>query len=65
MRTTATPAAEFISLQEAAARWSITPRTLRRRIASGDLVAHRMGPRTIRVKAEDVAALFTPTDQYA
>ena len=57
--------AEYITLAEAARRWGISVKTLRRRISTGDLVAQRLGARLIRVRAEDVAALFTPTDQYA
>ncbi|MBA2414660.1 MAG: helix-turn-helix domain-containing protein, partial [Geodermatophilaceae bacterium] len=37
--------------------YGVSERTLRRRIAEGRLPAYRVGPRSIRVSAEDVAAL--------
>lgn len=46
-----------LSLKEAAQWYSVSERTLRRRIAEGRLPAFRVGPRTIRVRAEDVEAL--------
>lgn len=49
-----------LSLKEAAAWYGVSERTLRRRIAEGKLPAFRVGPRSIRVTAEDVAALATP-----
>ena len=45
---------EFESLSSAAERTGLSIRTLRRRIASGDLTAYRNGPRVIRVDPEDV-----------
>lgn len=55
---------ELITLQQAAERTQISARTLRRYIAEGRLVAYRMG-RAIRLKPEDVAALFTPTNKWS
>ncbi|HYN67800.1 MAG TPA: helix-turn-helix domain-containing protein [Ornithinibacter sp.] len=49
---------EFESLSSAAERTGLSIRTLRRRVASGDLVAYRNGPRVIRVDPEDVDRLM-------
>jgi excisionase family DNA binding protein len=48
------------SIQEAARRNSISVDTVRRRIASGDLKAYRLGNRIIRVDLGEVDALFQP-----
>ena len=48
-----------LKLSEAADWYGVSERTLRRRIADGSLPAYRVGPRSIRVAAEDVAALAT------
>ena len=45
---------EFESLSSAAERTGLSSRTLRRRIASGDLAAYRSGARIIRVDPDDV-----------
>ncbi len=42
----------------------LSPRTIRRYIAEGRLVAYRAG-RAIRLKQEDVDALFTPTNKWS
>lgn len=48
-----------LKLREAAEWYGVSERTLRRRIAEGRLPAYRVGPRSIRVAAEDVEALAT------
>ncbi len=50
-------ARKYLALAEAAEWYGVSERTLRRRIAEGRLPAYRVGPRAIRVKAEDVEAL--------
>ena len=50
-------AKQNLTLKAAAAWYGVSERTLRRRIAEGRLPAYRVGPRSIRVSAEDVAAL--------
>jgi len=45
---------EFESLSSAAERPGLSIRTLRRRIASGELAAYRSGARVIRVDPDDV-----------
>ncbi|SDS21584.1 DNA binding domain-containing protein, excisionase family [Friedmanniella luteola] len=47
------------SIQAAAEAAKVSPITIRRRIASGDLAAYRFGPRIIRVDLNQVDALFT------
>jgi len=49
---------EFESLSSAAEGTGLSIRTLRRKIASGDLAAYRDGPRVIRVDPEDVDHLL-------
>jgi excisionase family DNA binding protein len=49
---------QYESLAEAAGRVGCTVKTLRRRIADGQLPAQRLGTRLIRVIPEDVDALF-------
>ena len=44
----------------AADRYAISERTIRRRIADGTLRAVRVGPKSIRVLAEDVEKLARP-----
>lgn len=55
---------EMLSLKEAAFRMGISVKTLRRRIASGDLPAYRSG-RIIRVNAADLDAMLQPVNQWA
>lgn len=49
---------KYESLAAAAERTGLSIRTLRRRIASGDLAAYRTGPRIIRVNPDDVDRLM-------
>jgi excisionase family DNA binding protein len=51
---------EFETLISAAERTGLSIRTLRRRIASGDLTAYRSGSRVIRVDPDDVDRLMVP-----
>lgn len=51
--------APMLTLAEASEYVGVHPKTLRRRIADGHLRAYRMaGSRLIRVKADDLDALF-------
>jgi excisionase family DNA binding protein len=52
--------ASYMSLKDAATRYGVSERTIRRRIAEGKLPAYRVGPRSIRVAAADLDALATP-----
>lgn len=54
------PARDLIGLDAAAAICGVTPRTIRRWIAAGQLPAVRVGPRLIKVSTRDLSALMTP-----
>lgn len=53
-------ATEYLTLSEAAARYKVSQRTLRRRISTGDLPALHCGRRIIRIPATELDALFRP-----
>ena len=61
---------EWVSLREAAKIYAISTYTLRRRIASGDLPAVKLGYKLIRVRIADLDRLFPaipttrPEDRY-
>ncbi|KUH99270.1 helix-turn-helix domain-containing protein [Mycobacterium sp. IS-3022] len=46
-----------LTMNEAAARLGVHPMTIRRYIAAGRLRAYRLGPRLVRIHAEDVERL--------
>lgn len=48
----------YESLAQAAERTGVSSRTLRRRIAGGQLTAFRVGPRIIRLDPQEVDRLF-------
>lgn len=49
------------TIQSAAFRHGVNPRTIRRRIADGTIRGYRSGPRLVRVDPEEVdAALLSP-----
>lgn len=50
----------YESVQQGADRVGVTPRTIRRWIAAGRLTGYRMGPRLIRIDADELDALMTP-----
>jgi excisionase family DNA binding protein len=51
---------KFLSLDEAAELIGVDKRTLRRRIASGELAGYRMSRKIVRVRLADVEALLKP-----
>lgn len=51
---------EWLSLQQASLRFGLSVDTLRRRIRKGRLPGYRFEGRPIRVRIEDVEALFHP-----
>lgn len=61
---------EWVSLREAAKIYAVSTYTLRRRIASGDLPAVKLGYKLIRVRISDLERLFPaipttrPEDRY-
>ena len=55
---TQTTRRHFESLTQAAERTGLSIRTLRRRIAAGELAAYRNGPRVIRLDPSEVDRLM-------
>lgn len=51
---------QWITLEAAAARLAVEPRTIRRYISAGRLTGYRLGPRMLRVSAAEVDALLQP-----
>ena len=51
------PRRHLIDLHEAGARLNVSPWTIRRKIASGELKGFRIGPRSLRVDEAEVSAL--------
>lgn len=49
---------EWVSLREAAKIYAVSTYTLRRRIASGELPAVKLGYKLIRVRVSDLDKLF-------
>jgi excisionase family DNA binding protein len=47
----------LISIDQASQELQVSPRSVRRYIASGLLKAHRIGPRLIRIDAESLDAM--------
>lgn len=58
MTTSTKSRRQFESLADAAERTGLSIRTLRRRIAAGQLPAYRTGPRVLRVDPADVDRLM-------
>lgn len=54
----------MFTLKQAAEHTQLGERTLRRYIANGRLTAYRAG-RSIRIKPDDLEAIFTPTNSWA
>lgn len=50
----------LVTLVEAASLTGCNPRTIRRRIADGTITGYRMGPRLVRVDANELDALLHP-----
>ena len=65
MSSATTPAAEYETLAQAAARWAVSTKTLRRAIARQELRAYRLNAKAIRVKKTEVDALWVATDSHA
>lgn len=51
---------QYESLEAAAERLDVHPRSLRRAIARGELTGYRFGRKMIRIDREDVDALLQP-----
>lgn len=50
----------LLTIEEAADYTALSTRTIRRRISAGDLPAVRVGPRSIRVRHDDLEQLLRP-----
>jgi excisionase family DNA binding protein len=48
------------SIESAAERWELNPRTIRRMIARGDLTGYRFGAKALRLDQAEVDAAMTP-----
>jgi excisionase family DNA binding protein len=59
VKTAAVPR-RLVSLTAAAEYAGCHPRTIRRRIADGDLTGYRFGPRGVRVDLDELYASFAP-----
>lgn len=60
MPPVANPARRLASLSSAAEYADVCERTLRRRIAAGDLTGYRFGPRVIRIDLNELDAALRP-----
>ncbi|GAA4747837.1 hypothetical protein GCM10023350_35940 [Nocardioides endophyticus] len=54
MTATTGASRRLVSITETAEILGISPKTVRRRIATGDLAAVRLGRRTIRIRTESI-----------
>jgi len=55
----------YYTVREAAEELGVSPSTIWRWIDSGQLAASRIGPRAIRIKADDVRRVVRPTQRSA
>jgi excisionase family DNA binding protein len=51
---------KYESLDDAAERLAVNPRTIRRMIARGDLTGYRFGAKALRLDQAEVDAAMTP-----
>lgn len=56
--TTPTPPGRLASLPEAAKRYKVSDRTIRRYIARGDISGYRFGRRAVRVDLDELERLL-------
>jgi excisionase family DNA binding protein len=57
---------KFVSVREVCDRYGLSDKTIRRKIKNGELNAYRVGPRLIKLDAEQVeAALLRPASQHS
>jgi excisionase family DNA binding protein len=54
------PTTQLVSIRSAAETFGVSEKTIRRRIAEGQLKAYRLGPRAIRVDLSDLGDLLRP-----
>jgi len=58
--TAPTTAPELLSVRQIAEHYGLCQKTIYRYVAQGRLSARRVGPKLIRIPAEDAAALLSP-----
>ncbi|MBZ4622121.1 helix-turn-helix domain-containing protein [Mycobacterium avium subsp. hominissuis] len=51
---------ELLTMKQVAEATGTSVWTVRRRIADGTLIAHRVGPRQIRIERDSVTRILTP-----
>ena len=56
----ARPERKLITLAAAAEHAAVSVKTIRRRVAAGDLTGYRLGPRLIRVNLHELDAIMRP-----
>ncbi len=49
---------QYLNPTEAAERFGCSPRTIRRYIAAGQLTGYRLGPRLVRIDADELDGLL-------
>ena len=54
------PEADLLTVPEAAAALKVSPVTVSRWLRQGRLPAYRLGPRAVRIRRADLAAVFSP-----
>jgi excisionase family DNA binding protein len=59
LHATSTGLPALLSITQVADATGLSPKTIRRRIADNTLVAHRIGPRCIRIERDSVLALLS------
>jgi excisionase family DNA binding protein len=57
---TAAPVRQYETIAQAAERTNVSTKTIRRRIAEGQLTAYRFGPQSIRLNPAEVDGLMRP-----
>lgn len=50
--------AKYLGIGDSAAYLSVSPKTIRRMVARGELTAYRVGPKILRIDAEELDAVL-------
>lgn len=51
---------DYVTVAQAATEYICSTRTIRRKIAKGELPAYRLGSRSIRIRRDDLERLLRP-----
>ena len=54
------PAQRLIDVKASAQRLAVSPQTIRRMISRGDLTAYRVGPKLLRLDADELDRIARP-----